>query len=191
MRAAGWYVMQVSGGREQRLCELIERTSAQQDLLSDEDDYHLVEECFSPRYRTRLKFGGQWQDVEKPLLPGYVVVVTRHPNALSRWLRKVPEFTRLLAMGESFVPLRDDERAWIDEWTTYGDRTVPISIAYRKGDDLVVTEGPLKGHEGKIVRVIRKKCQAQVALHVDGKRITTTVGLAIVPRSESDSDTTE
>lgn len=191
MREPGWYVMQVSSGRERHLCQLIERACAAEDATSDEDGYHLLEECFSPRYRTRLKFHGEWQDAEKPLLPGYVVAVTRHPHALARWLRKVPEFTRLLTMGEEFVPLREEERTWIDEWTTKGDRTVPISIAYRKGDRLVVTEGPLKGHEGMITKIMRKKCQAQVELNVGGKKISTTVGLAVVPESETYRQQTE
>ena len=183
MPKPGWYVVQVQTGREQKMCDLVLRISEELDLATDYDE-PLLQECFSPQFKTRRKYDGQWIDKELRLLPGYVVCVTAYPDELRQRLRSVPEFTRLLTMGETFVPLRDDERAWIDEWTTKGDRTVPLSFAHKQGDKLVVTEGPLKGREGIITRVNRRKCLAFLELHVAGKKIATTVGLAIVPESE-------
>ena len=180
MRRPEWYVVQVQTGREQQMCQVIERTCAEADMLSDVDGSHLLQECFSPRYRTQHKFGGEWRDVEKSLLPGYVVAVTCQPDAVARCLRKTPDFTRLLVSGETFVPLRDDERAWMEEFTRQGDRTIPMSFGYREGDSLVVTKGPLKGREGMVMRVNRKKSIAVVEIHINGKKVTTTVGLAIV-----------
>lgn len=187
-RRPGWYVVQVQTGKEHTTCGLITRVCAEWDRDQDIDGYRLLDECFSPSFHTRHKFGQEWRDVEKLLLPGYVVAVTREPDQLSRRLRQIPEFTKLLTMGETFVPLRDDERAWMEDWTTRGDRTIPISIAYKKGDKLVVTEGPLKGREGMVTRVNRKKCLAFVELDVGGKKITTKVGLAVVPEPEKATD---
>ena len=187
MRKQGWYVVQVQTGREQMMCELIERTCAEADLASGEER-ELLQECFSPKFRTRRKHDGEWRDEELLLLPGYVVCVTDAPDALRQHLWRLPEFTRLLTMGETFVPLRDDERNWMEEWTKNGDRVIPLSVAYKKGDVLVVTEGPLKGREGMITRINRRKCLAFLELHVDGKRITTTVGLAIVPESQTETE---
>ena len=180
MRKAGWYVIQVQTGKEQAMCQLIERLCAEADLQSDADGARLLEECFSPRFKTRHKFKGEWQDVEKLLLPGYVIAATIRPDALSLELRKVRELTKLLAVGETFVPLHEDERTWIETFTREGDRTVPMSIADKEGDTLVVTEGPLKGREALITRVNRKKCLAFLELHVAGKKVTTQVGLGIV-----------
>lgn len=179
MPHARWYVIQVQSGRERQLADLILRTCQEADRFSTEPP--LIQECFTPRYRTRRKRDGVYQDEEKLLLPGYLIAVTTAPDRLQRRLRRIPEFTRLLTMTETFVPLRDDERAWIEEWTTKGDRTIPISVAYKKGETLVVTEGPLKGNEGLITRINRRKCLATIELSIDGKRVTTTIGLAIVP----------
>lgn len=101
MAASSWYVIQVSTGAERKLCDLIERLSPA----------GAVEECFSPRYATQIKREGEWVDVEKPLLPGYVIVVSSRLDLVIRALREIPEFTLLLKMGESFVPLASDERA--------------------------------------------------------------------------------
>lgn len=167
------------------MCQLIERTAAEADQLSDIDGYHLVEECFSPRFATERKFHGEFRRIEKPLLPGYVVAVTQDPATLARTLYRVPDFTRLLTSGETFVPLRDDERAWIESSTHVGDRTVPMSFGYREGDRLVVTEGPLKGREGMVTRINRAKSLAFLEFDVHGKKIMTTVGLGIVPKERT------
>lgn len=180
MRKAGWYVIQVQTGQEPSACRAIGRACAGVTI----GGAPLLEECFSPSFVHRMRHEGAWRDVRRLLLPGYVVAVTADPNGLQRTLRRLPEFTRLLTMGETFVPLRDDERAWIEEWTTRGDRTIPISIAHRKGGRVVVQSGPLKGREGMITRVIRKRCLAQVELWVNGKRVTTEVGLAVVPEAD-------
>lgn len=180
MRKADWYVIQVQTGKEQAMCQLIERICAEADLQSDADGACLLEECFTPKFKTRHKFKGAWQDIEKLLLPGYVIAVTAHPEGVSLELRKVRDLTKLLAVGETFVPLHEEERVWIETFTKQGDRSVPMSLAYKVGDTLVVTEGPLKGREAMITRVNRKKCLAFLELHVGGKKVTTQVGLGIV-----------
>ncbi|MDO4404130.1 MAG: transcription termination/antitermination NusG family protein, partial [Atopobiaceae bacterium] len=175
MAESGWYVAQVQTGREQAMCTVIERACQG---ATTHDGSPLLEECFSPTYIHRLKYNGEWCDVEKRLLPGYVVVVTSSPVSLFHRLKRIREFARLLTMAETFVPLNEAERAWMDENTTTDNRVIPISFGYRKGDALVVVDGPLKNHEGMITRVVRKKCLAIVEIHAGSVRIVTEVGLA-------------
>ncbi len=181
-----WYVIQVQTGREQAMCQRIERICSEADLCRDEDD-RLVEEVFTPCYVTRSKFHGEWQDVTKLLLPGYVIAVSAYPNELRELLWKLPDFARVLTMGETFVPLRDEERQWMDEWTHKGDRIVEMSVAVAKGDSWVITEGPLKGREGMIVKVNRHKCLAVIEMQVGQVRLQTTVGLAILPEEAAEA----
>lgn len=178
---AGWYVIQVNTGREQSTRQLIERVCAQ---YAQTTGASLLDECFTPQYQARMKVRGEWQDMEKMLLPGYLIAVTSHPGELSARLRRIPEFSRLLRMGETFVPLLEEERTWIEAFTEKGDRTVPMSVATKAGDRIVVTEGPLKGREAMITKVNRKKCLAFLELHVGGMKVTTRVGLSIVSTGE-------
>ncbi len=182
MAEAGWYVAQVQTGREQAMCRAIERVC--KDVRAS-DGNPLLEECFSPTYIHRLKYHGEWRDVEKQLLPGYVVAVTSSPVELAHRLKSIREFSRLLTMVKTFVPLREDERAWIEENTQSGDRVIPISVGYRRGDVLVVTEGPLKGREAMVDRIVRKKCVAVIKVHMGSMTITTEVGLAVLPENEA------
>lgn len=184
-RQPRWYVIQVQTGHEQQMCQLIQRVceEANKNANRIQDDL-LLEEIFAPSFQTRHKFHGEWKDITKLLLPGYVIAVTSHPHELHALLRTVPDFTRVLTIGETFVPLHDEERQWMDEWTHKGDRVVQMSIAVMEGDRYVVTEGPLKGREGMITRVNRHKCLATIELHVGNVRVHTTVGLGIVPQEE-------
>lgn len=199
-----WYIAQVETGRERLICRLLEHVCEGVTVadgrvyentpygvtqnpfeLTPDNAVPLLEECFSPMYMHRLKVKGEWVDVEKRLLPGYIVVVTTDPAAMANRFRAIPKFSRLLPMMKTFVPLREDERTWLDEATKPKERIIPISIAYRKGDSIVVTEGPLKGREGMVTRIIRKKCVAVVEIHAGNKTFTTEVGLAVIPEEEA------
>lgn len=99
-----------------------------------------------------------------------------------RKVRGVSEFTRLLTMGESFVPLDDADRAWLSAFTTADDRAIPMSMGVVEGDRIVVTQGPLMGHEGWITSVNRRKSLAFIQVEMFGRKIETRIGLGIVRR---------
>lgn len=213
MREAAWYVIQVETGREQRFCASLQRLCDEVDRLSvsklDEeellesdltsergidaakdidrsaDDFPTLEECFSPRFATQRKVRGEWEPIERNLLPGYVIAVTRNVDALAQILRMMPGFARLLTIGETFVPLREDERKWIESYTKEGEHVLPMSMAYKDGDHVVVTSGPLVGREWQIVRINRSKSVAHLEMYIAGKRFVTTVGLGIVKKAET------
>ena len=174
---APWYVVNVPTGKETKMCQVIERISPEGAVI----------ECFSPRYATQIKRAGEWTDVQKTLLPGYVVVATRQIGVVKRCLRKVPEYARVLSMGESFVPLASEERAWIEAFTYEGDRCVPMSMGVMEGDRVVVVSGPLKGREALIRSVNRHRSIAYVELKICGRIVTTKVGLGIVSPKDGGS----
>ena len=170
-----WYVVQVATGRERAMCELIGRVAPK----------GLVGECFTPRYQTQKKVKGEWQDVECLLLPGYVIVDTNEPERLMQTLRKIPDFTRLLGVGETFVPLEKRDMEWMSALTQKGRRCVPMSVGVMEGDRVVVTSGPLVGQEALIKSVNRHRSLAILELQICGRTVTTKVGLAIVGKSGS------
>lgn len=140
-----------------------------------------LEECFIPKFRSQKKIRGEWKEVERLLMPSYVVAVTNDPDQLAQRLRKIPYLCHVLTMGETYVPLTSYERSWLEAYTSKGDRVVPMSFGHKEGDMLVVTEGPLKGQEGRIIKINRAASLAFLEFHVGQFKITTTVGLGIVP----------
>lgn len=165
-----WYVVQVSTGRERAVADLMRRRIPA-DVLS---------EAFWPQYQTQMKRGGNWVLHTKPLLPGYLVAVSPDVEALSAYVKRAPEFVRLLTMGEGFVPLMPEERDLIGRFTEPGKRIVPMSYAVKEGDQVRVIKGPLMGYEGLISEVNRHKSTAYVRMHVAGRVIGVRMGLGVL-----------
>ena len=167
-----WYAIQVTSGKEESTCRLMRRLVP----------LAVLEEVFTPRYETQKKYQGEWHMCQSILFPGYVVAVTPDVDELRLRLRGVPEFTRVLAMGETNLPLDERDRAWIESLTRKGARTVEMSTAVMEGDHVVVTGGPLKDHEGWICAVNRQKSLAFLEIEMFGRKLKTKVGLAILSR---------
>lgn len=180
-RGSRWYVIQVATGKERAICELIERVAPEGSL----------EECFSPSFETQMKVKGEWIPTTKLLFPGYVIAVTSNIEKLETALRQVPEFTRVLRVGETFVPLHEEDQAWIGAFTKKGARTVPMSSGVMEGDRVVVTSGPLVGREALIKSVNRHKSLAFLEFEICGRAVTTKVGLGIVRKHGDDTEGNE
>ncbi|WP_165171499.1 antiterminator LoaP [Adlercreutzia sp. ZJ242] len=165
-----WYVVQTYAGREDAVCGLISQ------LVSSS----LVQECFVPRYLTMVRFRGEWQSCEKPLFPGYLIVVTDCVEQVEYELRRVPAFTRLLGNDDAFIPLQADDIAWISAFTTKNDRVIGMSEGIIEGDEVVILKGPLMNHAGWIKKINRHKRLAYLEIQMFGRTITTKVGLEIV-----------
>lgn len=172
MSRAHWYVIQVATGHEEAMCRLIERVATP----------GILEECFCPRYEVQKKSRGSWLTAYQVLFPGYLIAVTTDVAELWTCLKRTPEFTRLLSVGETFVPLSDEDRAWLSVFTTKGSRTVGMSMGVIEGDRVLVTSGPLVGQEALITKVDRRRSTAYLELHMFGRTLTTKVGLGIVKR---------
>lgn len=167
---AEWYVIQVFKGREAFMAEQISR------VVSND----VLDECFYPRFATEMKVRGEWIPVEKPLFPGYLIGVTKAPEALDRSLIRMPEFARVLTQGRAYVPLGKDEVELIGGFTKPGQRVVPMSMGIKVGDQVTVTSGPLVGRQGLIRDINRRKSIAYLELNLCGRKVSTRVGLGII-----------
>lgn len=165
-----WYVMQVESGREQQMVNLARRVV----------DSVLLEEVFFPRYETEIKLRGKFVSIERPLIPGYVVLATRRPWEVGRSLKRVPKFSHVLTMGGEYVPLGKPERVLMSSFTRVGDRVVPMSTAVREGETVVIVDGPLVGLEGLVREVNRHKSTAYLELDLCGRKVPARVGLAVL-----------
>ena len=167
-----WYVIQVINGREDVMRERIERM-----VPAD-----AMQELFYPQYQTEIKVQGEWVSTTKPLFPGYLICDTADPRTVQQYL--LDDFARVLSQDGQFVPLAKEETQLIGGFTNRGDRVVPMSEALKDGDQVVVTEGPLLGHEGLIKTINRRKSTAFLELNLCGRRVTTRVGLAVLSNEQ-------
>ena len=135
----GIYVVQVAGGQETKATDMIAGIAQ-----------GIVQDCFAPRREVMRRIDGVWQRKCEKLFPGYVFVQTDDPAEVQRLLSFVPTFTRMLgSAGDTFLPLTLDEVTWINVHTNAETHVVEMSEGFIDGDRVVVTSGPLKGHEAK------------------------------------------
>ena len=170
MARARIYVIQVTSGREERTRSMVLR------LLGD-----VVGDCYTPGYECARKVGGEWRTVTRMLFPGYVFVETADPAGLLQRLRTVPAFTRLLgASDDSILALTDGEVAWLNAFTNAETHVAEMSEGVIEGDRVLVTKGPLRGHEGLIAKVDRHKRTAELQIRMFGRDKRVRIGLEIV-----------
>ena len=179
---SAWYVIQVSTGSEDIMCKEIERACKKADEKDVAKNLQIgLKECFNPKFASRKKRMGTWHDVDRTLLPGYVIADVRNPERLAHALSKTEEFCRLLSNEETYLPLDDAERRWLEGYTNENKRVVPLSYGFRAGNSYTVASGPLKGREALITRLDTKNCLAHVELHVGQITFKRTLGLVILP----------
>lgn len=164
------YVVQVQSGRERRARLLIQR------MLSEE----LVDEVFIPTYTKQIKRAGEWREEKSLLVPGYLYLTTASIDAVVQQLRLVPALTRVLGTEARFVPLSDEETAWLEKLTKPGHRSIDISTGIIEGDEVRIVSGPLKGHEALIKKVNRHKRTAEIEFRILGRTTIVRVGLEVV-----------
>ena len=180
-KKSDWYVIQVRTGSERRMCDLIAKTVEVHNAATAFEDMIRLEECFSASFMTQKKIHGKYVEVERLLMPGYVVAVTSTPTQLAEVLRGIRAFCRILAVGDRYIPLAGPERAWLEETTKVNARLLPMSFGFKVGDTLTVTKGPLQGYEAIISRADRENSLAHVEVHVGPMTVKATVGLGILP----------
>ena len=168
-RTAMWYVIQVRTGTEeeiQRQCEKI-------------IDKNILEKSFIPKYEQERKYQGKWHTELKILFPGYVFLISDEKEKLFFELKRIIGLTKLLGIGETIVPLTDEE---VNFLLRLGgeEQTVEISEGIIENERVVVTSGPLKGNEGLIRKIDRHKRKAWLEIEMFGRIVEMQVGLEVV-----------
>ena len=122
-----WYVVQVETGREKTACD---------DIKQAADD--VLDECFVPQYLTgKRRPDGTWIPSKECLFPGYLICVTSQVDELADKLRRVRSLTKILGNDNAFIPLTEDEQAWVQKVTQKNQRTVGESVGYMENGKLV------------------------------------------------------
>lgn len=167
-----WYVVQVRSGHEKQIAEKC-RT-----MIS----HSILEECFIPEYVRRKKYLGSWHDVKDVLFKGYVFMITNEIDQLNIELKRIPDFTKIIGKKKMDIfPLTESEVAFLKSFGK-DEHVVEMSTGFIKGDQIFITEGPLQGKEGLIIKIDRHKRIAYLQLSMFNKETITKVGLEIISK---------
>ena len=170
-----WYAVWVRTGCEDRLLQLCQSRF----MDPQEQEKPVIEECFIPRYERAWKENGKWGRKQEILFPGYLFMVSKHPKELTKALKEIPEFAKVLGDEEGPIPLYEQEVEFLRKYTNQ-DYVMEMSVGVLVGEQLVVTEGPLKDYQGKVVHIDRHKRMVTLEVEFFGRTVNLKVGLEVI-----------
>ena len=122
---------------------------------------------FFPQRRIDVRRGGVVRQSIAAVFPGYVFVEIEDGDILThQWaFRRTDGFYRFLRSNQNIRPLANRDLELVLHFIKKVGPIAGISKVYfNENSRIVVTEGPLMGLEGKIVKVDKRKGRAKIKL---------------------------
>ena len=118
-----------------------------------------------PRRKMSLRKAGELKTVLEPVFPGYIFLEAPDlPDATYWLLRTTAGFYRFLPENKLPQPLDGKDLATLKHFMSFGPCADKSKVFFDDNDRINVVEGPLKGLEGRIIKVDKRKGRAKVKL---------------------------
>lgn len=166
-----WYVVQVMSGKELQCCNLCRRYIKKE----------IYQDMFVPQYIQKKRYQGAWHEEKKILFPGYFFVDTEQIDEVLQELSYVPEMTKVLRTGETVTAITREEQSYLSDMLD-DDYVVQVSTGFVVGDDICITEGPLRNYQGYIKKIDRHKRVADLEINFFGRMTPVQVGLEVLAK---------
>jgi transcription termination/antitermination protein NusG len=138
-----------------------------------------------PKKKMPTRRRGKIAQVLLPVFPGYIFIESEDilGELDTYWkIRKTPGFIRFLRQSASPTPLSDRDVLLLRRFISFGEFADTSKVSFDEKDRIVILEGPLKGLEGQIVKVNRRKGRAKVLLDMYGEAFPIDLGFEVVER---------
>lgn len=181
-----WYALFVKTGQEALVKALISK-------YVDESTIKVM----VPKRKIKEKRQGKLYETSKIIFPGYVFLNTSMNINLYYKLKQIPKCLHLLnnyqynidynyddiktqdSQNSAFSPIKKDEIDLILR-LVQSNEEVGFSKVYTENCKVVVYSGPLKGLEGIIKKIDKRKNRAKIALNLMGEIKTVDVGIEVI-----------
>jgi transcription termination/antitermination protein NusG len=97
-------------------------------------------------------------------------------------IRRTAGFIRFLRQSREPTPLSERDVNMLRRFISFGEYADTSKVTFDENDRIVVLEGPLKGLEGQIVKVNRRKGRAKILLDIYGESFPIDLGFEVVER---------
>jgi len=156
-----WYVIHTYSGYEER----VKKNLGQRIKLMDGGD-EIAEVVIPTEVEIEVK-GGQRRNVDKKILPGYVLVQMKMTDQSWNIVRNTPGVTGFVGSGNKPMPLREEEVSQILKQMA---AEVPkVKVGFRKGQSVRVTSGPFIDFVGVVDDINTTRGRVKVLLSLFGR----------------------
>jgi len=163
-------------------------TASEEDFVSRLAPILGAQRLLLPKKKLPIRRRGKVSQVLKPVFPGYVFIES--DDILTElgtfWaIRRTPGFIRFLRESAAPSPLSEHDVGLLRRFISFGEYADISKVSFDENDRIVVLEGPLKGLEGQIIKVNRRKGRAKVLLDLYGAAFPIDLGFEVVERVKS------
>lgn len=149
-----WYVIHCFTGKEDEVRSKVKGT----DIIK----------AIVPRRMMKERRKGVWRMIERVIFPGYVFVEAEMTPQAYYDIRCIPGVMRILGGTGRPQPLPEDEVSLLIKLAQDGE-PLGLSEVFVEGEKVTVISGPLKGLEGKIVKLDARRFRAKVNISIIGQ----------------------
>lgn len=166
-----WHVLFVLGGYEQKITQKIN------------ESHH---DAFLPKVTKIFKRKDELRKEDVLLFKNYIFVKSNHDTTefqkyIQNEVQHLTGFIKLLKHDQQTESLYPHEKEFLMKFANK-DHVIEDSKGLIEGDKIVITEGPLMGHESLIKKIDRHKRIAQLDIEMFGQQRTITVALEIISK---------
>ncbi|MEW5817114.1 MAG: antiterminator LoaP [Spirochaetota bacterium] len=118
-----------------------------------------------PRRRLVVRRRGILKNSLAPIFPGYLFIETDRIEADVYWiLKRINGFFRFLKSNHEIEPLEGKDKQLLLHFLSFGEIVNKSAVYFDENKRIRVVSGPLKGLEGEIVKVDKRKKRAKIKL---------------------------
>ncbi|ADD02003.1 NusG antitermination factor [Thermoanaerobacter mathranii subsp. mathranii str. A3] len=162
-----WYVIFTRGGFENKVKDIIQNCFKEEVKL-------LV-----PKRKIIERVKGQPVEKIKLLFPGYVFVNAEMSDELYYKMSEVLKRGVFLKEGKRPAFVREEEMKIILSLIKNSD-LIDVSKGIMEGERVKIIEGPLKGYEGLIKKIDKRKKRAKVMLSIAGELKSVDLAIEVI-----------
>ncbi|HOE09111.1 MAG TPA: antiterminator LoaP [Treponemataceae bacterium] len=120
-----------------------------------------------------------------PLFPGYIFIETEEIDTeLYNIMRYTPNFYRFLPDNKEKHCLSGKDLSLIKHFMSFGEIIESSKVFFDENERIIVAEGPLKGLEGFIIKVDRRKKRARIRVEIAQNSITLDLAFDVITKEE-------
>ena len=137
-----------------------------------------------PRRRLSVRRKGVVANEVAPVFPGYIFIETegKIPTPEFWALRRTDGFYRFLKSNQDVRPLTGKDLRTVLHFLRLGPVAEKSKVFFDENDKISVVEGPLKGLEGSIIKVDKRKGRAKIKLDLYGDSFSIDLAFEMIGR---------
>ena len=155
-----FYAIQVKTRGEEKFINRVKKSTDFQQLLDS-----IEAEVVWPRRQLTIRKQGIERNALSPIFPGYVFLSAETISTELYWkIKRTEGFYRFLKNNQEIEPLGGQDREILLHFLSFGEVVAKSKAYYDENQRIVVVQGPMKGLEGSIEKVDRRRKRAKIRL---------------------------